>query len=65
MFEVMHRVASVSCDYVKHGRWSLMALASADNRSENGKRVGVLGDDRRNGQKADEGHRRLRPCNKC
>ena len=22
MFEVMHRVARVSCDYVKHGRWS-------------------------------------------
>ena len=22
MFEVMHRVAKVSCDYVKHGRWA-------------------------------------------
>jgi hypothetical protein len=22
MFEVMHRVAKVSCDYVRHGRWS-------------------------------------------
>ena len=22
MFEVMHKVAKVSCDYVKHGRWS-------------------------------------------
>ena len=22
MFEVMHRVAKLSCDYVKHGRWS-------------------------------------------
>jgi hypothetical protein len=21
MFEVMHKVAKVSCDYVKHGRW--------------------------------------------
>jgi len=21
MFEVMHRVAKLSCDYVKHGRW--------------------------------------------
>ena len=22
MFEVMHGVAKVSCDYVKHGRWT-------------------------------------------
>ena len=22
MFEVMYRVAKISCDYVKHGRWS-------------------------------------------
>ncbi len=22
MFEVMYRVAKLSCDYVKHGRWS-------------------------------------------
>ncbi len=22
MFEVMHRVAKMSCDYVKHGRWT-------------------------------------------
>ena len=22
MFEVMHRVAKLSCDYVKHGMWS-------------------------------------------
>ena len=22
MFDVMYRVAKVSCDYVKHGRWS-------------------------------------------
>jgi len=21
VFEVMHRVAKISCDYVKHGRW--------------------------------------------
>jgi hypothetical protein len=30
MFEVMHRVAKFSCDYVKRGRWSLFVLASAD-----------------------------------
>jgi hypothetical protein len=65
IFEVMHRVASVSCGYVKHGRWSLMAFASADNSSENGRRVGVPGDDRRNGQKVAEGCRRLRPYSKC
>ena len=23
MFEVMHRVAKLSCDYVKRGKWSL------------------------------------------
>ena len=22
MFEIMHRVAKISCDYVKRGRWS-------------------------------------------
>ena len=22
MFDVMHRVAKLSCEYVKHGRWS-------------------------------------------
>jgi hypothetical protein len=38
MFEVMQRVAKFSCDYVKRGRWSPLALdlASADDRSENG-----------------------------
>ena len=36
-----------------------MALASADNRSENGGRAGLRGDDRRNGQRIDESGRRL------
>ena len=40
----------------------LMALVSADNRSENGSRVVLLEDDRRNRQRIDERHRRLRPC---
>ncbi len=26
MFEVMHRVAKLSCDYVKCGRWSSLGL---------------------------------------
>jgi hypothetical protein len=40
----------------------LMAFASADNRSENGGRVGLPGGDRRNGKRIDESGQRLRPC---
>jgi hypothetical protein len=59
MFEVMYRVARFSCDYVKHGIWSyhLLDLASADGRSENAGRVDLHGNNRRNGQRIDEGHR--------
>ena len=28
MFEVMHRVAKLSCDYVKRGRWSSLGFDS-------------------------------------
>ena len=35
MFEVMLRVAKLSCDYVKRGRWLSPGLTSADDRSEN------------------------------
>ena len=35
MFEVMYRVAKLSCDYVKHGRWSSLGLTSAEDRSAN------------------------------
>jgi hypothetical protein len=61
MFEVMHRVARVSCDYVKYGQSSPggCPCPGADNRSENGARVGLLGRDRRNGPRVDEGHRGL------
>ena len=38
--------------------YHLMALASVDNRSENGGRAGLQGDDRRNGQRIDESGRR-------
>ena len=64
MFDVMYRVAKFSCDYFENGRWSfhLLAFASADSRSENEGRVTLLGDDRRNRQRLDEGYRRLHAC---
>ena len=34
MFEVMSRVAKLSCNYVKHGRWPSPGLVSADDCSE-------------------------------
>jgi len=50
MFEVIHRVARFSCDYVKRGgRVHVLGLPSADDRSENGRRVSLPGGDRRNG----------------
>ena len=64
MFEVMHRVAKLSCDYVKRGRsWSSLGLISADDRSENDRWSRVPGDDRRNRQRANQGDRGFRPCN--
>ena len=46
MFEVMHRVAKLSCDYVKRGRWwPSLGLTSADDRSENDRWSRVHGDD--------------------
>jgi len=39
-----------------------LASASADNRSG---RVGLSGDDQRNGHSIDESRRRLRPCGEC
>ena len=67
MFEVMYRVSKLSCDYVKNGRRScrLSPFASTDGRSENEGRVDLLGDDRRNGQRVDEGYRRLHACSGC
>ena len=49
MFEVMYRVARLSCDYVKRGRWPLLDLTNADDCSENEQWPHVPGDDRRNG----------------
>jgi hypothetical protein len=62
MFEVILKTAEVSCDYVRRGRWSPEALTRANNRSEDGRQVGLPGCDRRNGQRVDEGYRGLRPC---
>ena len=67
MFEVMYRVAKFSCDYVKNGRrlCHLSAFASTDGRSENEGRADLLRDDRRNGQRVDEGYRGLHACSGC
>lgn len=69
MFEVMQGVAKFACDYVKCGRFgrksSFLDLSSADDRSENIRWIGILRDDRRNGQKVAQSHRRFRPCNEC
>src|SRR5258706_4859781 len=63
MFDVMHRVANLSCDYVKCGRWSSPRLTSADDHSENDRWSRVPGDDRRNRQRVNQGDRRFRLCN--
>ena len=69
MLKVMEKVAKFSCDYVKRGRFgkqsSFIDLASADECSEDSGWTGQLRDDRRNGQRVDQGHRRLRPCSEC
>ena len=36
MFEVMHRVATILCDYVKNSRHSFIALTGADDRTTGG-----------------------------
>jgi len=49
MYEVIHRVAKFSYEYVTHGRSSSVTLvASTNNCSENGGRVGLPGADQRN-----------------
>ena len=63
MFEVMHRVAQLSCDYVKRGRWRPLGLTSANDRSGNDRWSRVPGDDRRNGQRVNQSDRGFRPRN--
>ena len=46
MFEVMHSVARLSCDYVKRSKfWLSVGLAGADDRSENDRWSHIHGDD--------------------
>ena len=45
MFEVMYRVAKLSCGYVKRGKWSCLRLVSANDRSENNRWPLIPGDD--------------------
>ena len=45
MYEVMHKVAKSSCEYVKRGRWSSLGLTSTDDRSEDDRWPRVPGDD--------------------
>ena len=69
MFKVMQKVAEYSCDYVRHGRLgrrlTFLDFEYADDCSENGPRAGRPGNDRRNGEGLDRGHRRFRPCREC
>ena len=59
MFKVMQKVARCSCDYVKRGRfgrqWTCSNLAKADDRREDTEWARPPGEDRRNGQRADQG----------
>ena len=47
MFQVMHKVAKLSCDYVKRGRWSCPRFGNimADDRSEEDRWPLIPGDD--------------------
>ena len=60
MFKVMQTVAKCSCDYVKRGRFgrqsASLKLAIADDRREDIEWTGPPGEDRRNGQRVDQGH---------
>ena len=68
MFEVMQTVANFACGYVKRGRFgieSLSDLMNADDRSEDERWAPSFegqGNDRENGERVDQGHRRFRSC---
>ena len=55
MFEVMRKVAEFSRNYIKGSRQSALYLASTDYHSENGWWAGQPREDRRNGQRVDQG----------
>ena len=60
MFKVMGKVAKCSCDYVKRGRFggqaSFLNFANADDRREDVEWAHPPGEDRRNGQRVDQGN---------
>ena len=66
MFQVMQKVANFSCEYVKRGRFGrhspFLDLSSADDSRENGGRISPRREDRRSGQGAGPGGRRIRAC---
>ena len=55
MFEVMRMVTEFSCNYVK-GSSRVLDIANTDDHSEDGWWAGLPREDRRNGQRADQGH---------
>jgi hypothetical protein len=60
MFKVMEKVAKCSCDYVKRGRFGrqlgFLTFANADDRREDIEWARPPGEDRRNGQRVDQGN---------
>jgi hypothetical protein len=60
MFKVMEKVARYLCDYVKRGRFggqlAFLNSAIADDRREDIEWDRPAGEDRRNGQRVDQGH---------
>src|SRR5258706_16002649 len=60
MFKVMENVAKCSCDYVKRGsfgrRSAFLHLAKADDRRKDVERTRPRGEDRRNGQRVNQGY---------
>ena len=60
MFKVMQKVAKCSCDYVKRGRFGrqsvFLNLANAEDHREDAEWSRPPGEDRRNGQRVDQGH---------
>jgi hypothetical protein len=60
MFKVMEKVAKCSCDYVKRGRFgrqsSFLHPTNADDRREDFEWAHPPREDRRNGQRVDQGH---------
>ena len=62
MFKVMQKVAKCSCDHVKRGRFGRrlaflnLAKYNADDHREDAEWTRAPGENRRNGQRVDQGH---------